>query len=510
MPPVRPLLALLIPAVLGVASVAAFAPFEQFCLLPLTLAALFQFLRHAPNGRQAFLRAFVFGLGYFLTGVSWVYVSLSTFGGMPMPLAVLAVFLFCVFLALFPALMGGLFRRFLPATPVRQTLAFAAALALADLARGWFLTGFPWLAFGYSQISPSPLVGFAPILGVYGLTFLVALIAACLACGLQKYDWRWGAAILLILIVGGSLTGRQWTKPVGAPIRVALAQGNIAQDLKWRPELTRASLAHYRDLVARHPAQLTVLPETALPAFLDQVPPEYLRELAQLARRQQGDLLIGAPTRNAGPDAGSAGPDAGGANPNADVYWNSAISLGASPVQRYAKSHLVPFGEYTPKGFGGLLRFVNIPLANFTPGAADQPPLQLAGQQVAVNICYEDLFGHALRAALPRATLLVNMSNTAWFGRSLAQSQHLQIARMRALETGRPMLRATNTGVTAIIRPDGHVRAALPEFTSGVLMGETQGYTGMTPYARWGDIAILLLALCAWGFSCHRRVILRR
>jgi apolipoprotein N-acyltransferase len=485
MPPVRRLTsALLMPAMLGAASVAAFAPFEQFWLLPLTLAALFHMLRQTQNGRQAFSRAFVFGLGYFLAGVSWVYVSLSVFGGMPMPLAVLAVFLFCVFLALFPAIMGGLFRRFLPATPSRQTLAFAAAVTLADLARGWFLTGFPWLSFGYSQTAPSPLVGFAPILGVYGISSLVALIAACVACGLQKRNWRWGAAVLLILLAGWGLEGRQWTQPVGAPIRVALVQGNIAQDVKWRPEHTLATLSHYRDLVARHPAQLTVLPETALPVFLDQLPQDYLQELAQLARRQQGDLLIGVPTRSA--------------NPDMDAYWNGAISFGVSPSQHYAKSHLVPFGEYTPPGFDGFLRFVNIPMAQFTPGGADQPPLKLAGQEVAVNICYEDLFGHVLRTAAPRATLLVNLSNTAWFGRSLAQSQHLQIARMRALETGRPMLRATNTGVTAIITPDGRVRAALPQFTSGVLTGEAQGYTGLTPYARWGDTAILLLALAAW------------
>ncbi|MDR1889001.1 MAG: apolipoprotein N-acyltransferase [Zoogloeaceae bacterium] len=491
MPPARHLIPKwLIPATLGVASVAAFAPFGQFWLMPLTLAALFHLLRQTQNWAQAFRCAFAFGLGYFLAGVSWVYVSISVFGGMPMPLAALAVFLFCAILALFPAIMSGLFRRFLPATPVRQTLAFAAILTLADLARGWLLTGFPWLSTGYSQTAPSPLAGFAPILGVYGLSFLVALIAAGIASGLQKRDWRWGGGILLVLLAGQILSGQQWTQPVGEPLRVALVQGNIAQDVKWRPEHILVTLTHYRDLVARHPARLTVLPETAIPTFFDNLPQEYLQELTQLAQRQQGDLLLGVPTRS--PNANNA---------NIEAYWNSAISLGVSPSQHYAKSHLVPLGEYTPPGFDWFLRLVNIPMANFSSGSADQQPLQLAGQQVAVNICYEDLFGHALRTALPRATLLVNMSNTAWFGRSLAQSQHLQIARVRALETGRPMLRATNTGVTAIIAPNGHVRAALPQFESGVLTGEVQGYAGLTPYARWGDTAALLLALCAWAWA---------
>ena len=489
-------LCLLSSGLLGAASVAAFAPLEQFWLLPLTLAALFHLLFISQNWQQAFCRAFAFGLGYFLVGVSWVYVSMSVFGGLPMPLAALAVLLFCAFLALFPAIAGGLFRRFLPATPICQTLAFAAALALADLARGDFLTGFPWLSFGYSQTAPSPLIGFAPVVGVYGLSFLVALIAAALACALQKRDWRqggsWACAILVILLAGTGLQEQQWTQPAGEPISVALAQGNVAQDVKWQPDHALVTMNHYRDLVARHPARLTILPETAIPVFFDNLPQEYLQELAGLAQRQQGDLLLGVPTRSA--------------NADSEDYWNAAISLGVSPNQHYAKAHLVPFGEYAPPGFNWFLRLVNIPMANFSSGSAEQQALSLAGQRVAINICYEDLFGNELRVTLPDATLLVNMSNTAWFGHSLAQSQHLQIARMRALETGRPMLRATNTGVTAIIAPDGNVTSRLPEFESGVLTGEVQGYIGMTPYARWGDMAAWLLALgaLAWCLASVR------
>ncbi len=474
--------AALLPAFLaGAAGVLAFAPFGQSWLLPLLLALLFRLLTGAPGWRQAAWRGAAFGLGLFLAGVSWVYVSLSVFGGMPMPLAALATLLFCAYLALFPALLGGLLRRFLPAALWRQALLFAGLWALADLLRGWLFTGFPWLALGYSQSPPSPLAGYAPLLGVYGLTLLTALAGAWLL-------WRpWGwLGIGLLLAVGWGLQQVQWTQPRGEPVSVALVQGNVAQDLKWQPERFAATLALYRELVSRHPARLTILPETALPAFLDYIPQDYLMQLKALAARQQGDLLLGVPTGEG------------------EAYWNSAVSFGASPSQRYSKSHLVPFGEFIPPGFAWFLQLARIPMSNFSPGPVPQPPLSLAGQRVAVNICYEDLFGRELLPAVPEATLLVNMSNTAWFGRSLAQPQHLQIARLRALETGRPMLRATNTGMTAVVGPDGRVQAVLAPFATGVLEARVQGYGGLTPYARLGDWAPLLLALLVLGLALLR------
>lgn len=462
----------------GAAAVLAFAPFEQFWLLPLCLACLFRLFACAPDWRAAAWRGAVFGLGFFLAGVSWVYVSLSVFGGMAMPLAALATLLFCAYLALFPALLGGLLRRFWPTAAWRQALLFAALWALADLLRGSLFTGFPWLALGYAQSPPSPLAGYAPVLGVYGLTLLTALVAAWLT-------WRpWGWLGVAIVLAGGwGLRQVQWTAPQGEPVSVALVQGNVAQDLKWRPERFAATLALYRELVSRHPARLTILPETALPAFLEVIPHDYLMQLKALAAREQGDLLLGVPT----------GTEA--------AYWNSAVSFGVSPSQYYSKAHLVPFGEFIPPGFAWFLRLARIPMSNFSPGPASQPPLALAGQRLAVNICYEDVFGRELLPALPAATLFVNMSNTAWFGRSLAQPQHLQIARLRALETGRPMLRATNTGMTAVVAPDGQVTALLPPFTTGVLTAHLYGYGGLTPYARVGDAAALCLALVALGLA---------
>jgi apolipoprotein N-acyltransferase len=274
-----------------------------------------------------------------------------------------------------------------------------------------------------------------------------------------------------------------WTQPVGVPLRVSLLQGNIPQSLKWVPERLPLSVDTYGALARGNPAALIILPETAIPLFFDELPGEVLQTLTQ-----HGDVLLGMAARHR----------AGG-------YVNAAIAVSPAPtfaIQSYAKQHLVPFGEYVPPGFAWFFGLVNIPMSNFAAGPPRQAPLALAGQQIAANICYEDLFGEEIIRALPEATLLINLSNTAWFGDSLAQPQHLQIARLRALESGRMMLRATNTGITAAIAPDGRVLGMLPPFTRGALQIEAQGYTGLTPYARWGNGLALLLALIAVIYAC--------
>lgn len=454
----------------GALSVAGFAPLAWFWLPALTLALLFLLLRSAPSARQAALNGWAFGCGLFLTGVSWVYVSLSVFGGMPAWLAGLAALLFCLFLALYPALAAYLFRRWLPAAGWRQALLFAGLLATVDWLRGWIFTGFPWLALGYSQTPPSPLAGYAPLLGVYGLSLLLALCAALLTL-------RRGPLLLALLLAGGAgLRQVEWSEAAGPPLSVALLQGNVAQEMKFRPERFAETLNLYTQLTADHPAQLTLLPETAIPAFIDYVPPEYLEQFGQLARRQQGDLIVGS------------------ISGDRSDYRNSAISFGSSPTQIYSKQHLVPFGEFIPAGFAWFMAQANIPMSAFGRGDARQAPLQVAGTQVALNICYEDAFGEEIIAAVPQAGILANLSNTAWFGDSLAQPQHLQIARMRALESSRPMLRATNTGMTAIITPRGEVAAQLPPFTTAALRGEVQPQQGLTPYVRYGNLPALALA----------------
>ena len=459
-------------ALLGVAGVLSFAPFDLFWLAPLIWLGFFQLLRQTSSVRQAALRGLAFGLGFFLTGVSWVYVSLSVFGGMPWWLAGPAAFMFCGVMALFPMLAGGVFKRWQPETFWQQVLFFAALIATVDWLRSWIFTGFPWLALGYSQAAPSPLAGFAPLIGVHGLSLLVALSGALLA------RWRIGLVFVSTLVLCGvGLRQVQWTTPAGEPISVALIQGNVPQEMKFRPEAFIRTLDLYRELVEQNPAQLIILPETAIPAFFDQLPMHYIEALKSAAQRHGGDIILGTLT--------------GGG----ERYFNSAISLGQSPLQVYSKSHLVPFGETIPPGFSWFMKFASIPMSSFSRGPESQPPLAVAGQNVAVNICYEDVFGEEIIAALPAAGILANLSNTAWFGHSLAQPQHLQIAQMRASETGRPMLRATNTGMTAVVGADGFVQAALPAFTQGVLKAEVRAYEGMTPYASFGNLGFLLLAI---------------
>jgi apolipoprotein N-acyltransferase len=462
---------------LGAASVLGFAPFLLFPI-PIIALALLVRLWQGATPRMAALQGYAFGAGLFLAGVSWVYVSMHVFGGMPLLLAGLAAVLFCCVLALFPALAGYVFARLRRDRILADALLAAAAWTLAEWLRGWVLTGFPWLAFGYAQTPPSPLAGYAPLLGTYGVGFIAALIAALAGLTFGRRG-RWlpsGAAIATLLAVGLGLTSTEWTQPSGKPVSVSLLQGNIEQSLKWRPERLQQSLDTYLRLARAHPAQLVVLPETALPLMLDQLPRDYVAELRRAAPGGKGDVLLGI-----------AAQDAQGR------YYNSAVGFTTEGIQSYRKSHLVPFGEFTPPAFAWTLALLKIPMSNFSPGATVQPPLVLAGEKVAVNICYEDVFGEEIIRALPGATLLVNLSNTAWFGDSLAQPQHLQIAQMRALETGRFMLRATNTGMTAIVNPRGRVERVLAPFGEGALVGEVSGYTGATPYVRWGNAAALLL-----------------
>ena len=487
--------------------VTAFAPLAWFAVAWLSLGGLFALLGSGADAdrrpRDGALIAASHGCGLFLAGVSWIHVSLSVFGGMPAAVSALATFLFCLLLSVFPALAGALHVRLAASGWLRRALLFAALWTLAEWLRSWVLTGFPWLTAGYAQTPPSPLAGYAPLLGVLGVSLSSALAGALLSEVVRRWlstgscparGWlRWCpalpiAGIAVILAAGHLLRDVRWTQPVGEPISVALLQGNVAQEMKWRPERFAESLRTYYQLARDHPAQLIVMPETALPAFLDQVPAEYLDALQELAQKRHGDLLFGVAV-----------------NEGRQRYFNSALSLGTSGRQRYDKVHLVPFGEFVPPGFAWFMAMASIPMSDFTAGSPRQPPLSLAGQQVAVNICYEDVFGDEIIAALPAATLLVNISNVAWFGDSLAPAQHLQIARMRALESGRVMLRATNTGMTAIVDVDGSVRAVLPPFTRGALQGEVSGHAGVTPYVRWGNWPVVCLALLLLAVTRHRR-----
>ncbi|MBL8377495.1 MAG: apolipoprotein N-acyltransferase [Burkholderiales bacterium] len=476
---------LLIPALLaGAASTLSLAPFQWWWAQAATLTLLFLLWA----GRSARVRAalgFAFGLGWFGSAVSWVYVSMHEYGAMPMPLAAAATLLFAAYLALWPALAGWLSARLGAGAP--DWFVIPAAWCLAEWLRGWMFTGFPWAALGYAH-TDGPLSGFAPLIGVHGINLVAALIAALLARALARQHAAAGriralSAAALVCAAGHALQPTEWTQHAGPLLKVALMQGNIPQQLKFEEGRFEATLDAYRLLVEAHPATLVVLPETALPRMLLAIPQGYLAQLSELMRRRGADLIVGVPRAE-----------------TRTRYFNSAISLGASEPQRYDKVHLVPFGEFIPTGFRWFVDLMRIPLGDFTAGDHDAQPLAVAGQRVAVNICYEDLFGEEIIRQAPRATILANMSNIAWFGDSLAPHQHLQISRMRSLETGRPMLRATNTGYTAIVDHRGRVTHSLPLFTPGALVAEVQPTQGMTPYMRYGNwpvVSLTVLALLA-------------
>jgi apolipoprotein N-acyltransferase len=469
---------------LGAASVLGFAPFYLFPLPIITLALLLYLWNQLKQRLAVFLVGFAFGLGFFGFGTSWIYVSMHDFGAMPALLAGIATLLFCALFALFPALAGWFLLSIKTSPLSKQILLFPAVWVLLEWTRSWIFTGFPWLALGYSQAPLSPLAGYAPLLGVFGVSFFGALSAGLLSLMIGEHALRKRCVLLLVAIwlAGFGLKQIEWTQPSGTALEVSLLQGNIPQQLKWREDQLVSSLETYRRLVDESASRLIILPETAFPLFYHHVPTIYLEKFTAHAMKNGGDLLIGLPERT-----------------DKDHYYNSVLSFGSSPTQTYRKSHLVPFGEFIPLRpvFGWLLDVLQIPLLDFSRGSLEQRPLNVAGQQVAVNICYEDAFGEEVIRQLPQATLLVNFSNDAWFGNSIAPIQHLQISQMRALEAGRYMLRATNTGVTAVINPRGEVLSQLPLFTTGSLEHEVWGYGGATPYVRWGNYAVLLLCVLA-------------
>lgn len=481
--------------ILGAFAVSGFAPDYLFFLPLFSLAVLFILWSRASSRMAAAYLGFAFGLGFFGAGVSWVYVSIHEFGGMPPSLAVLATFLFCLLLSCFPAAAGliqagpdGLTRR-------RALLLVPVLWVLMEWVRGWIFTGFPWLSLGYSQGVASPLAGFAPLSGVYGVSLVSALCAGALALLMDARLRQHGKAamgfpmivILALVALGYALKQVEWVRPLGEPVKVSLLQGNIPQEMKWREDKARSTLDTYLALTQASSGRLIVLPETALPLLLEDVPLSYLERLSARAKERNGDVLVGVPERTENGE-----------------YFNSVMSVGSSPVQVYRKVHLVPFGEFIPFKplFGWIIHILHIPLSDFLRGEKIQPPLQVAGQQVAMAICYEDVFGEELINQLPMASLLVNVSNDAWFGDTYAPWQHLQISQMRALESGRYMLRATNTGITAIINQRGEVLKRAQEFTATRLEGEAQGFSGTTPFVRYGNFPLLgllgLLLVTNW------------
>ncbi|HQN65669.1 MAG TPA: apolipoprotein N-acyltransferase [Methylophilus sp.] len=476
---------------LGVLAVLGFAPFYLFPLPVLSLFGLFVLWHKTNSPRTAFKLGFAFGLGLYVAGIYWIYISLHDYGGMPWWFAGFCTFCLCAFMALFPALVGYLSKR-------AGTLWLTAPVlwGISDWVRSWIFTGFPWLTLGYSQVPYSPLAGFAPITGIYGVSILAALIAGLMAAWTIRASptYRRNSIVIITLLlgVGGLLSAAEWTSPVGKPLQVALLQGNIAQDVKWSPENAQRTIDTYLQMVKQSRSPFIILPETALPVIASQLDTSVKEALTAHAINNGGDIVVGMVEYDF----------------DSNAYFNSALSFGSAPSQAYRKNHLVPFGEFIPlkQVFGWIYRdWLNMPLSDLSRGGWEQASMQVAGQHVGINICYEDVFGEEIIRQIPEATLLVNISNDAWYGRSIAADQHMQFSQARALETGRMMLRATNTGATAAVDTHGYVLAHAPHDQAVILETQAQGYTGTTPYARWGNWPFILLSFAAMAFVLSRK-----
>ena len=498
----------------GALNTFSFAPVKHGGWFELAVfAALFALLRRSRSMRAAALTGGAFGFGNFVTGVWWLYVSMHDYGGMAASLAAAAVALFALYLALYPALSGGLWYACCM-RPHRERMrprpggwgagiGFACAWALGEWLRGWVLTGFPWLASGYAQVS-GPLTGYAAVVGVYGVGWLAAYVAALFvqgasaACAPRRLRSAPAVALPLALalaLLGGglALSGVVWTRPTGEPLHVRLLQGNIPQSLKFSESGYRQSLALYRQLITGQPADLIVTPETAAPSLLPQLPEDFAQPVRRFADDTGTAILLGA-----------FGARITGQGPTDFTNSLFGITPHQTTLYRYDKQHLVPFGEFVPWGFHWfVVGLMKIPLGDLVAGPVVQQPFFVRGQPIALGICYEDIFGEEIARTLRRqktpAGLLVNSTNLGWFGNTIALDQHLQIARMRALETGRPVLRATNTGITAAINAKGHVLERLPPFTVGTLTVVVYGRSGITPYIAYGNLPVVLFSLFVLG-----------
>ena len=468
-----------------------YAPLAFFPFVFLSLAVLFALVR-TDDPRRGFLRGFLYGLGAFGVGVSWVYVAIHDFGLTAAPLAGLLTALFVAVLSLYTGLFGALAawggRRLSPAQ--RYLIGLPLAWIAVEWFRGWFLTGFPWLSIGYGVID-TPLAGYAPVFGVYGVGWLAAVSAGALALLWQGRGTGWmpvTALVVGIWGVGGALMQIAWTEPEGEPLSVALVQGNQPQLTKWDPEGITRRLSVYADLtLSRLGTDLVVWPENAVTLFYQDLQGDYFAPLAAQARAAGTDVILGVPLLDG----------------DGERYYTTMLALGSGQFHR--KSHLVPFGEYVPleDWLRGLIRFFDLPMSGFSRGDPAQPPITVAGLPAAVSICYEDAFGTEVIRRLPEARLLINGSNNAWYGDSLAPHQHLQIARMRSLETGRPLLRATTNGISALVDHRGDILARSPQFETFVLEGAVQPMRGSTPYVIWGDYGVLCV-LAALAFALLR------
>jgi len=484
----------------GGSSLFSFAPFGWWPLQCVALAYFFYQVGMGSSTRRATLIGWAFGFGWSVAGMHWLFIALNRYGDLAAPLAAIAIALLGLYMGLFAALAAGcaawLRKRWSLPVPAFLLLVLPVLWAVSEWMRGWVFTGFPWAAAGYAHVT-APLGGFAPVLGVYGIGMLVALASSCLVMLTQRAKLPAIGLFAALLLGGWGLRQVAWTHPVGQPITVRLLQGDIPQQEKFDRAHLENILVRYRDMLTGGPADLIAAPETAIPIQPRYLSPGYLAMFQDYAARTGSSYLIGIVGGDSDTD-----------------YANSVVGIGPrDAAYRYDKQHLVPFGEFIPPGFRWFTDMMHIPLGDTARGKPVQAPFPVKDQLVLPNICYEDVFGEEialnLRSEARPATLLLNVSNLAWYGESVAIPQHLQISRMRALETGRPMLRATNNGATAIIDGRGNVQAQIPFYRQGVLAASVQGMAGSTPYILFGNYGFLglgaLMLLGAWFAGRRRR-----
>lgn len=478
----------------GAVTTLALAPFDLWPLAILSIALFYLGLRDL-SPRQAAGRGWSYGFGLFAAGTSWVYVSIHDYGAASPPLAAFLTLAFVAGLGLLFALAAWVWVRWIRRSeaPLADALAFAALWLAQEAFRSWFLTGFPWLYAGYSQLD-GPLAGLAPVGGVWLLSFVLALSAALLVnlAQLRARKAFLAAGLVLLIapwIAGIALGGHAWTIPAGQPLKVAAMQGNVPQNLKWDPAQLNAQLALYRDMsFSATPTDLIVWPETAVPVLKEQAI-GYLNVMDRFASERQAALITGVPIRQA--------------NERGEPRYYNAVSVVGQGSGDYLKQKLVPFGEYVPlqEVLRGLIAFFNLPMSDFARGAAEQPLLEAKGYRIATFICYEVVYPEFAAQLAAQSDLLLTVSNDAWFGSSIGPLQHLQMAQMRALEAGRWMIRATNNGMTVLIDPFGRITAQLPQFERGVLYGEVQPMQQLTPYLQWRAWPLIILCALLFGWA---------
>jgi apolipoprotein N-acyltransferase len=469
------------------------APFDLWPLALLSLALFYLGLREL-SPRQALGRGWCFGFGLFGAGINWIYVSIHTYGGASPLLAGLLMLAFVAAIAWFFALPAWLWARWLRRNeaPLADALAFAALWVAQEAFRGWFLTGFPWLYAGYSQLD-GPLAGLAPVGGLWLVSFTLALTAALL-CNLHRLRQRksFVAAGVALLIgpwaAGMLLKGHAWTQPLGASLSVAAVQGNIEQSMKWDPQKLDDQLKLYRDKTfTSRPVDLIVWPETAVPVLMESAQ-GYLSMMGRFASDRQSALITGVPIRQV---------------VDQQKRFYNGITVVGDGEGVYLKQKLVPFGEYVPLQdmLRGLIAFFDLPMSDFARGPADQPMLEAKGYKIAPFICYEVVYPEFAAGMAARSDLLLTISNDTWFGTSAGPLQHLQMAQMRALEAGRWMIRATNNGVTGLIDPFGKLSVQIPQFEEGILYGDVVPMGGLTPYLHWRSWPLIVLCLGLFGWA---------